>query len=108
MRRGCAFYCASPHYEHIAEISGLGDDFRRVKEVWETRDYAKAASYVSDEMLETFTLTGDNDACKRRINWLLSEGVYPIIYPVPRHHLKAEDHFTTADRVIELLEGSHV
>jgi 5,10-methylenetetrahydromethanopterin reductase len=108
MRRGCAFYCASKHYEHIAEISGLGDDFRHVKEAWETRDYTRAASLVTDEMLETFTLTGDTETCRRRLEWLRVEGVYPIIYPVPRHHLKAADHFTTADRVTALLDGDPV
>lgn len=102
MRRGCAFYCASPHYMHIADITGLGDDFRRVKEVWEQRDYKRAATLVTDEMIETFTSTGTDEQVARRLDWLTGEGVYPIIYPVPRHSLKAQDHWTTADRCAAL------
>jgi alkanesulfonate monooxygenase SsuD/methylene tetrahydromethanopterin reductase-like flavin-dependent oxidoreductase (luciferase family) len=103
MRRGRAFYCASPHYMHIADVTGLGDDFRRVKAVWENeRDYKKAASLVTDEMIETFTSTGADEKVAARLQWLIDEGVYPIVYPVPRHSLKAEDHWTTADRVAKL------
>ena len=103
MRRGCAFYCASEHYMHIADVTGLGDDFRRVKEVWEARDYKRAASLVTDEMIETFTSTGTDEKVAKRLGWLLGEGVYPIIYPVPRHSSMAKDHWTTADRVAGLV-----
>lgn len=102
MRRGCAFYCASPHYMHIAELSGLGDDFAKVKSMWETKDYKRAASLVTDEMLETFTCTGTDEQVAKRLDWLTGEGVYPIVYPVPRHSLLAEDHWTTADRIASL------
>jgi 5,10-methylenetetrahydromethanopterin reductase len=99
MRRGCAFYYASRHYFHIAEVSGFAEEAGRVREVWETRDYKKAASLVSDEFLEKFTLTGSPTQCSERLRWLLDEGVYPIIYPVPRHDRMVEDHFETIARV---------
>lgn len=103
MRRGCAFYYASRHYFHIAEVSGFAEEARRVRDIWETRDYKRAASMVSDEFLGKFTLTGSADQCQKRIRWLLDEGVYPIIYPVPRHDLMVEDHFTTIERVASYL-----
>jgi 5,10-methylenetetrahydromethanopterin reductase len=98
MRRGCAFYYASKHYFHIAEVSGFAEEASRVRAVWDQRDYEKAASLVSDEFLEKFTLTGTHEQCQQRLRWLMSEGVYPIIYPVPRHALSVEDHFTAITR----------
>lgn len=94
-RRGVAFYCASEHYLHIADLAGLGGDARKVKEIWESRDFAGAARAVSDEMLERFTVTGSDEECRERVQWLLNEGVVPIVYPLPRHALMFEDHMTT-------------
>lgn len=105
MRRGCAFYFASEHYHHISEISGFGDEAREIHAVWQERDYRKAASMVTDEMLEKFTLTGTRSKCEERLAWLLAEGVYPIIYPVPRHDHMVEDHFTTMERAMSYSQG---
>lgn len=96
MRRGLAFYCASPHYLRIADLSGLGPAARRVKEAWETRDYEKAANLVTDAMVEKFSLTGSREHCRARLRWLLDNGVYPIIYPLPRRDRVVEDHLGTA------------
>jgi len=95
MRRGIAFYCASEHYQHIAEISGLGAAARKVKEVWETRDFKGAAQLVTDDMLRAFSLCGTPDECRSRLRSMIDEEVYPIIYPVPRPDRIVEDHFET-------------
>jgi len=92
MRRGLAFYCASPHYHHIADISGLGPQVRKVMEVWEIKDFDAATRFVTDAMLEKFSLTGSPDACRKRLRRLLDTGVYPIIYPLFRPDRPAEDH----------------
>ncbi|HLY67371.1 MAG TPA: LLM class flavin-dependent oxidoreductase, partial [Chloroflexota bacterium] len=91
MRRGLAFYCASEHYLHIADISGFGGEARRVHEVWQGGDFKKAASLVSDGMVEKFSVTSAKEV--RRI---LDDGVYPIIYPVPRRDRMYQDHVDTA------------
>jgi hypothetical protein len=91
MRRGLAFYCASEHYLHIADISGHGAEARKVNEVWQTGDFKKAASLVTDAMVEKFSVTN-----ARELNRILADGVYPIIYPVPRHDRMYEDHVETA------------
>ena len=95
MRRGLAFYFASQHYHHIAEISGFGGQARKIKEVWETRDFAGAAALVTDAMMEKFSLTGSEDYCRRRLAWMTGAGVYPIIYPLPRQGRMLEDHLET-------------
>ncbi|HLG70136.1 MAG TPA: LLM class flavin-dependent oxidoreductase [Chloroflexota bacterium] len=91
MRRGLAFYCASEHYLHIADISGFGADARKVNEVWQTGDFKKAASLVTDGMVEKFSVTNSKE-----LKRILADGVYPIIYPVPRHDRMYEDHVDTA------------
>ena len=91
-RRGLAFYCASEHYLHIADICGLGDDARAVKRVWETKDFDHATRLVSDRLLEKFCLVGGPAENARRIRWLLDSGVFPVIYPLPRHGRMVEDH----------------
>jgi len=97
-RRGVAFYCASTHYHHIADLAGLGEQARRVQSVWETRDFEAAAAMVSDEMLARFTLAGSDRENEARLKWMISEGVLPIIYPLPRRSRVVEDHFTVLER----------
>ncbi len=95
MRRGLAFYFASEHYHHIAEISGFGPEAKQVKAVWDTGDFKGASRLVTDAMVEKFSLTGTPEACRRRLHWMLDAGVYPIIYPLPRQDCMVEDHFAT-------------
>ena len=98
MRRGLAFYCASPHYHHIADISGLGPQVRKVMEVWERKDFEEASRLVTDAMMEKFSLTGSPDTCRNRLKRLLDAGVYPIIYPLFRPDRPAEDHIAAIQR----------
>jgi 5,10-methylenetetrahydromethanopterin reductase len=91
-RRGLAFYCASEHYLHIADICGLGEDARAVKKVWEERDFDRATRLVSDRLLEKFCLAGSPRQNAERIQWHFDHGVYPVIYPLPRHARMIEDH----------------
>ncbi len=92
LRRGLAFYCAAKTYHHIAEISGVGAQVRKVWEAWERRDFAGAAGLVTDAIVEKFSLTGSPAACRQKLRSLLDAGVYPIIYPLPRPDRIAEDH----------------
>lgn len=91
-RRGLAFYCASDHYLHIADLCDLGDDARKVKAAWEEREFDRAARLVSDRLLDKFCLAGTPDENARRIHWLLDNRVYPIVYPLPRRDRMVEDH----------------
>jgi alkanesulfonate monooxygenase SsuD/methylene tetrahydromethanopterin reductase-like flavin-dependent oxidoreductase (luciferase family) len=91
-RRGIAFYCASEHYLHIADICGLGADAREVKEAWEEREFDRATELVSDRLLEKFCLVGTPSENARRMQWLFDNKVYPIVYPLPRRNRMVEDH----------------
>src|SRR5438093_212243 len=91
-RRGLAFYCASEHYLHIADICGLGADAREVKVAWEDREFDRATHLVSDRLLEKFCLVGTPEQNAERIRWLFDNGVYPIVYPLPRRERMVEDH----------------
>src|SRR5207244_6784955 len=75
-RRGLAFYCASDHYLHIADICGMGADAREVKVAWEDREFDRATHLVSDRLLEKFCLVGTPEQHAERIRWLFDNGVY--------------------------------
>jgi len=92
LRRGLAFYCAARSYHHIAEVSGIGPQVRKVFEAWERRDFEGATRLVGDDIIEKFSLTGSPAACRRKLQSLVAAGVYPIIYPLPRPGRIAEDH----------------
>jgi 5,10-methylenetetrahydromethanopterin reductase len=93
-RRGLAFYCASSHYLHIADLAGLGQRAREVQKLWQARDFDGATRHVSDAMVDAFTVTGSDEHCAQRLRWMFDEGVVPIIYPLPRHSNMVADHFT--------------
>ncbi len=97
-RRGVAFYCASPHYHHIAALAGLRADAELVFEAWEAREFDRAAHLVSDRLLERFTLAGSDQNSSRRLQWMMAEGVMPVIYPLPRRSRMVEDHFSILQR----------
>src|SRR6266480_932609 len=97
-RRGIAFYCASEHYLHIADICGLGADARKVKAMWEERDFDRATELVSDALLGKFCLVGTPEKNAARIQWLFDSGVYPIVYPLPRRERMVEDHHSVLEQ----------
>jgi len=99
MERGLAFYCASKHYHPIAEAGGFGEEARKVYDIWQTRDFKGAAAAVSDEFMKKFTLTGDKETATKYLQWMKAEACYPIIYPLPRHENRVEDHFITMRNV---------
>src|SRR5262249_27347272 len=115
-RRGIAFYCASEHYLHIADICGLGADARKVKVAWEDRDFDRATDLVSDGLLEKFCLVGTPSDNARRMQWLFDNSVYPIVYPLPRRDRMVEDHHSVLERAVSwthvlgptLVEGESV
>lgn len=92
LRRGLAFYCAGKTYHHIADVSGIGPQVRKVWEAWERRDFEGATRLVTDEIVEKFSLTGSPAACRKKLQSLFDAGVYPIIYPLPRPDRMAEDY----------------
>jgi alkanesulfonate monooxygenase SsuD/methylene tetrahydromethanopterin reductase-like flavin-dependent oxidoreductase (luciferase family) len=97
-RRGIAFYCASEHYLHIADICGLGADARKVKVAWEERAFDRATELVSDQLLDKFSLVGTPETNAARIQWLFDNNVYPIVYPLPRRERMVEDHHTVLEQ----------
>ena len=97
-RRGIAFYCASEHYLHIADICGLGNDARKVKVAWEEREFDRATELVSDGLLEKFCLVGTHADNSRRMQWLFDNNVFPIVYPLPRRDRMIEDHHSVLEQ----------
>lgn len=105
-RRGLAFYCASEHYLHIADICGLGTDARKVKAAWEERDFDRATNLVSDRLLDKFCLANTPAQNAERMRWLSDNGIYPIVYPLPRRESMAEDHHSVLRQAAEWAKSS--
>ncbi len=101
MRQGLAFYYASRHYHPAAEAAGFGREAADIQAVWQTGDFKRAASLVTDAMVEKFAIMGSPEARRAKLRWMESENVYPIIYPVPARTRRVEDHF----EVIKLIAG---
>jgi 5,10-methylenetetrahydromethanopterin reductase len=93
MRRGVAFYLASPHYYPVAEVSGYGSQAKQIQQVWGARDFAAASRLVSDAMVEKFAIMGSPETRRKKLHWMMSHGVYPILYPIFRPQHTVEDHF---------------
>ncbi len=103
MRRGLAFYFASPHYHHIADISGYGAQARQVQAAWQSRDFAGASRLVTDAMVEKFAVMGSREQRRKKLRWMLDRNVYPIMYPIPRPEHTIEDHFLVIELVARYL-----
>jgi 5,10-methylenetetrahydromethanopterin reductase len=104
MKRGLAFYCASPHYHPIADAAGFGDEARRIYDLWQKRDFKGAAAAVSEPFVKKFAVHGGLPTRQAYLKWMKSEGCYPIIYPLPRHSNMVEDHFIAMRNMAEAAE----
>lgn len=105
MRRGLAFYFASPHYHHIAEISGYGAQARQVQAAWQSRDLAGASRLVTDAMVEKFAVMGSQEQRRNKLRWMMDRNVYPIMYPIPRPGHTIDDHFLVIELVARYLNA---
>ncbi len=97
MRRGLAFYFASPHYHPVAEVSGYGKEAKEIQAVWEMRDYAAASRLVTDAIVEKFAVMGSPEQRAKKLRWMLDRDIYPIMYPIMRPGHTVEDHFLVAE-----------
>jgi 5,10-methylenetetrahydromethanopterin reductase len=104
MRRGLAFYFASPHYHPIAEVSGYGKEAKEIQAIWQTRDYAAASRLVTDTIVEKFSVMGSPETRARKLRWMMDAGVYPIMYPIMRHGHTVDDHFLVAELTAKYLQ----
>jgi 5,10-methylenetetrahydromethanopterin reductase len=105
MRHGLAFYFASPHYHHIAEISGYGVEAKQVLAAWHSRDMAGASRLVTDAMVEKFAVMGSQEQRRKKLRWMLNRNVYPIMYPIPRAGHTIDDHFLVIELVAHYLDA---
>ena len=68
---------------------------------WEERDFDRATELVTDRLLEKFCLVGTPVDNARRMGWLFDNGVYPIVYPLPRRDRMVEDHRSVLEQAAQ-------
>lgn len=83
LRRLIATYARLPSYARMFEESGFTDEVHAIQEAWESGiDVAGRA--VSDRMVESLGLIGDERHCRDGITRFRQAGIdLPIIYPYP-------------------------
>ncbi len=85
MKKTIAFYCASTHYHHILTNAGYGEEAKRIKELWDQNKHDEAVKLVPDDLMRKLTLSGTPGEIRKRYREYISQGVYPIVYPIVRH-----------------------
>ncbi|MDX1746613.1 MAG: LLM class flavin-dependent oxidoreductase, partial [Halobacteriales archaeon] len=91
LKKGLAFYAATEHYHFMFGKSGFREEAEQIKALWDEGKREEGAEAMSDEFVEAFSLAGDIDQWSDRLSYYAEEGIYPIIYPVPRRDNIFED-----------------
>ena len=68
------------YYYRLFKRYGYGEEAARVRDAWSKNEREKAASLISDDMLDKITIFGDAEACRARIEEYRSRGAdMPVV-----------------------------
>ena len=62
------FYATVKTYRRPFELAGFSDQTERIREAYFSNDIDRMIENVTDDMVEEFSVIGDEDYCKERIN----------------------------------------
>ena len=69
-----------PYYQDLFKGYGYVEETRLVAEAWANKDRERAASLITDDMLENITAFGDEDECREKLQEYITEGAdMPVI-----------------------------
>lgn len=74
-----------------------------IKAVWEQGEHDRATDMVPDDMAALFTLTGEVEQTRSRLDAYQRDGVYPIIYPIPRRGRMFEEYMSAIELIPSIL-----
>jgi len=86
LKTGVAFYCNVETHHDFLSYAGLGQEARRLNEIWSREGPDAAVSHVPEELLEVLTLGDDPRTIKRSAQEYVHAGAHPLIYP---HYVKS-------------------
>ena len=77
LRAHMAYYIGGmgAYYYRLFQRYGYLDETARVREAWSENDRGKAASQISDEMLDSMTVYGDAEECREKLQKFRARGV---------------------------------
>ena len=78
-----AFYCGFfPRYNRVFAESGFAKEAAAIKEAWDRGDKEKAASLVTDEMVDEVAIAGTPNECIEKVEAYRKTGLsLPILFP---------------------------
>ncbi|MBI3091198.1 MAG: LLM class flavin-dependent oxidoreductase [Candidatus Tectomicrobia bacterium] len=108
VQRRVTFYCASEHYHRVCEAGGFLKEAQRIKETWEGGDQEGATAMVTPQMAEAFTLYGPRERVELKLRRYADAGIYPVVYPVPRHGRTKRDYLDAITYMADYARGAGI
>lgn len=100
MRARVAYYaCVIPRYGRLMVDAGFGEEVAAINKAWYDGDHDRAASLVSDGLMDEFTLAGNPDECRARIEQFRQAG---IDLPLLSLRFTGKD---SKDQILEAIRG---
>ncbi len=90
------------YYYDLFTRYGYGEETERIRQAWMSNDRAKAASMVSQDMLDNITITGDEDRCREKLQKFRDNGATTPVVGCPH-----ECESGTILRTLRALAPSH-
>ena len=83
LRRVTTPYAMVDVYNRSLERQGFDAEAAKISQLWKDGDRDGATAAVTDEMLESFYIFGDEDACKSRLQGFRDAGIKtPVLMPI--------------------------
>ena len=74
-----------PHYQELFRRYGYVEESQRVREAWAKSDREKAASLISDDMLDNIALYGDAEECREKLERFRERGADMPVISMPHN-----------------------
>ena len=99
LRAHMAYYVGGmgPYYQQLFKRYGYGEEARRIGEAWASNERGKAASLISDDMLDKITIYGDAEECREKLETYRAKGADMPVLGFP--------HNCTLDAILHTLEA---
>ncbi|WP_078427714.1 LLM class flavin-dependent oxidoreductase [Alkalihalobacterium alkalinitrilicum] len=75
-RKSIMYTAQYPHYQTVMQQEGFTEEVEAISQALEQKDYDKAATLITDKMVDHFSIAGEPDECKEK---LLRYSDYPGI-----------------------------
>ncbi|WP_158555805.1 LLM class flavin-dependent oxidoreductase [Peribacillus glennii] len=82
-RKSIMYTAQYPHYQRVMQQEGFSEEVKVINQAIEQRDYEKAANLITDKMVEHFTITGEPDECREKLQKYQDYPGMPMLTLIP-------------------------